>query len=522
MQRSSQFVVDVDRSMIERLVQSYEDEAPEIIETHISWLLIVGDWVYKIKKPVYLGFLDFRALAQRRFYCEEEIRLNKPFCPEVYVDVVPIVEDGGLLRFGGDGTPLEYAVRMRRFDQAMRLDAQLDAGSLTIADMRELANVIAMRHRAADRLDNAERQRAVKRVGSLAMENFPPLQGSVDDSLVDELRSWTQNELDLLEPLLWRRFDEGLYRECHGDLHLANLVRLPSGIAAFDCLEFSAELRNTDVMADVAFLVMDLAVRRELAMASHFLNRYLEVSGDYGGMRVFNLYFTYRCLVRAKVAVIRSQERSSVQERHDDLDEARRYCELAHRQSKARRRVLVTMNGLSGSGKSWVSGRVMDAVPAIRIRSDIERKRMFGLEEHADSKSAIGHGMYSDEATARLYGQLNEHAGSLLDAGHNVILDASFLRHSERDGARRVAEQTNSAFCQLQVIASESMLRQRLQKRSQEQVDASEAGLRVLEHQLAHAEALTDDEQERAIQMRSDDFDAVQVADEIRRRVVDQ
>lgn len=516
MHRYSPDILDVDSSLIDQLMRAATAEDVELIETHISWVLLRGDFVYKIKKPVYLGFLDFRDLDRRRFYCEEEIRLNKPFAPDIYLDVVPLTNVDGKVEFSGTGTPVEYAVRMRRFDQAMRLDAQLESGNLTTADMLELAEVIAQRHYSAQVVDRLERTRTVRRAIELIQENFEPLEGAIGRRLFDELQRWTYKEIENTKTTFGRRFDTDFFRECHGDLHLANLVRLPTGIATFDCIEFSAELRNTDVMADVTFLVMDLAARGELRLAAHFLNRYLEVTGDYGGMRVFNLYFTYRCLVRAKVAVIRSKERQAADDCRRDLDEAESYCELAHRQTRNRRPVLVAMNGFSGSGKTWVSELLMDALPGIRVRSDIERKRVFDLTETADSGSGVASGIYTREASARIYDRLNTIAGQLLKAGHNAILDASFLKLPEREAARRVAERSEAGFSLVQVVADNALLRRRLDTRARQHSDASEAGERILDYQLTHSDALTDDELLHTIQVHSEGFKAANVAELIR------
>jgi len=510
MHRSAAEHLVVDRSLIDELLASNEYE---LVETHISWLLLGDEFVYKIKKPVDLGFLDFSDLGKRRHYCEEEVRLNRPHCPGIYVDVVPIARSRGLPVIGGKGVPIEYAVRMRRFDASQRLDCLLETGKLDVGDMSELAEVVARRHETADRIDVSERQRTVERVGEFALDNFEPLTGSVDGVLMERLRRWTGAELARLDGTLWERFDRGRYRECHGDLHLGNIVRLAGGIATFDCLEFDAALRNTDVMADVAFVVMDLASRNRTDLASHFLNRYLEVTGDYEGMKVFNLYFTYRCLVRAKVAVIRGSERGNAQDRLTDIDEANRYCRLAGRQVASRRPLCVAMHGFSGSGKTWVSSRLMDGLPAIRVRSDIERKRLFGLDAAAVSGSGLGSGLYSSEATASVYARLGELASMLLESGHSVIVDAAFLDRSKRGALRQAVQRSGASCCYVDVRAPEALLRRRLAERAAAGHDASEADEGVLNHQLAHAEAFATEEKPAVITINSEDFDpAVTIA----------
>jgi aminoglycoside phosphotransferase family enzyme/predicted kinase len=495
--------VPADTHLVDALMTPAAFEHPvssvELIETHISWLILTDDYVYKIKKPITLDFLDFADLERRKFYCEEEIRLNQPWAPDIYLDVVPVCLDNEQPRFSAHGPAIEYAVRMHRFDEKMRLDVQLERGELSVADMKELGRNIAARHMAAERVDKSHRERVVALVKEFIWDNFAALQGFVDDAELSVLREWTARELQIVEELLWKRFDDGYVRDCHGDLHLANLVRLPDGITTFDCIEFSTDLRHIDVACDIAFLIMDLVEKRRHDLAAHFLNRYLESTGDYGSVRLLSLYFVYRCLVRAKVAAIRSGERESDKEREADLAEMRRYRDMAHRQIVSRVPILIVMSGLSGSGKTRLSGRLMAAMPAIRVRSDLERKRMFGLGESEQSDSGIDSGIYKRDVSRRVYSLLCETAEMILKAGHHVILDAAFLHESERAMAIAVAKSCQAPYVLIAVDAPLDILRKRVQSRARKATDASEAGPEVLEHQLATAEAMTVEEKAIAI-----------------------
>ena len=491
----------------------------ELIETHISWVILTDDYVYKIKKPILLDFLDFRDLPRRKFYCDEEIRLNQPWAPDIYLDVVPICLDGGQPRFAAPGEPIEYAVRMRRFDERMRLDVQMTRGELSAADMKELGRNIAARHNAAPIVDEGQRETNVARTKDFIRDNFVALEDFVDDAELKRLRDWTERELHMLETTLWQRFDDGFVRDCHGDLHLGNLVRLPDGITTFDCIEFSEDLRHIDVACDIAFLIMDLVSRKRHDLAAHFLNRYLERTGDFGSMELLSLYFVYRCLVRAKVAAIRSQERELDSERASDQTEIRHYTDMALRQIAERIPILVVTFGLSGSGKTWVSGQLMAAMPAMRIRSDLERKRMFGLSESERSDSAVGAGLYSKNASQRVYRHLCETAGMILKAGHNVILDAAFLHASERAMAIAVAQDCGVPCVLLAVTAPNEVLRKRIQARENRAADASEADIGVLEYQLRKVERLTEHERAIAISCEnSGDIDIAKLAVQIKNR----
>ena len=485
-------VVPIDASLVEALLRPEAFPHPaddiELMETHISWVILAGNYAYKIKKPVVLDFLDFGTLEKRRHFCEEELRLNQPWAPELYLDVVAIAGPAGEPVIGGDGEVLEYAVKMLRFDQDLRLDRQLADGLLTVADMKELGQNIAARHADAARPGPAERERLLRQAVHYFRENFDHLGDILNEDEFRFLREWTERELAKHEATLQQRFDDGFVRDCHGDLHLGNLVRLPSGITTFDCIEFNPDLRTTDVFADVGFLVMDLTQKGHPELAAHFLNRYLERSGDYEGAVLLDLYFVYRCLVRAKVAAIRSREREEEDERSGDISEARDYAAMARRQATNGEPVLVIMHGLSGSGKTWLSERLMAALPAIRVRSDIERKRLSGLDETADSESGIGSGIYSPESSAETYERLYTLADSLLAAGHHVVLDAAFLEKKRRVSARSVASSLGLTSVLVCADAPVDVLRARIEKRAKQKDEASEADLAVLEHQLKTVE----------------------------------
>ena len=491
MHNSSTQPAHVDDSVVQALLRQdafpHPADTIELMETHISWVILAGDFAYKIKKPVVLDFLDFGTLDKRRHYCEEELRLNQPWAPELYLDVVTITGPAAEPVVGGEGEVLDYAVRMRRFDQHLRLDHQLADGLLTVTDMKELGQAIAARHAAAARPDPADRERLMGQAIHYFWENFDHLGGILDDEEFAFLHDWMGAEIGKHEARLRQRFDDGFVRDCHGDLHLGNLVRLPSGITTFDCIEFNPDLRNTDVFADVGFLAMDLTEKGHPELAAHFLNRYLERGGDYEGAVLLDLFFVYRCLVRAKVAAIRSRERESGAQRAADTREAREYSAMARRQATKGRPVLALMCGLSGSGKTWLSERLMASLPAIRIRSDIERKRLFGVEETAASGSGIGAGIYTPEASVRTYERLFTLARGLLEARHHVVLDAAFLKQDQRDAARNVAAELGVDAVLVCAEAPVEVLRTRIGKRAAAKSGASEADLAVLDHQLETA-----------------------------------
>ncbi len=343
------------RSLLYERAYAHPVENIRLLDTHISWVILTGNFAYKIKKPIKLEFLDFSSLEQRRHFCEEELRLNRRWARDLYVEVVPISGSFEDPKVGGGGEPIEYAVKMVQFPQSAQLDAQLDAGLLTEADMIALAERIAAQHGTIPACTQLSEKDTVRLVRHPMLENIEHLKQHVSWDELQGLSAWTGNNLQELWSTLIQRQEEGFVRECHGDLHLANLVRLPSGISAFDCLEFNAELRNIDVISDVSFLVMDLISRGRQDLAYSFINRYLECTGDYAGMSVFGLYFVYHALIRAKIAAIHSLERSEESDRQRDLDEMSHYCSVARRFTETSRPCLILMHGFSGSGKTWLS-----------------------------------------------------------------------------------------------------------------------------------------------------------------------
>jgi len=490
----------------------------ELLETHISWVILTGTFAYKIKKPLRLDFLDFSTLQRRRHYCEEELRLNRRMAPSLYLNVVPICGSDENPVVDGEGSAIEYALKMRQFPQSAQLDKQLDAGALSEIDMQDLAGTIAAYHCAANKLEYECDEDSVRQVRAPMLDNFPPLRSITDLKAVQHVQDWTEESLCQLEPTLIERHRNGFVRECHGDLHLANLVRLSSGIVAFDCVEFSAALRNIDVVSDIAFLVMDLVARARQDLAAILVNRYLECTGDYSGMSVFGLYFVYHCLIRAKVAAIRSAERREMTGQLHDIEQLKHYLAVAVRWIKRPEPRLIAMHGYSGSGKTWLSTQLLSGLPAIRVRSDIERKRLLGLGEMASSDSKPGQGAYTDFARSGVYERMVEIIEGLLGTGYSVIADASFLKRSDRELVMALAERNDVPLAFVDTSVDNDELVRRLQDRSSASDDVSEANTRVLQYQREHSDPLDSTEHKRTVFVATDErVDAGAVIKKIKR-----
>ncbi|MDJ0657398.1 MAG: AAA family ATPase [Xanthomonadales bacterium] len=463
-----------------------------LIETHISWVLLTGDRAYKVKKPVDFGFLDFSTLDKRRHCCNEELRCNSHFAPELYIEVVPITRDQkGHIHVNGAGETVEYAVVMRQFDDRQRGDLLVERDEACHDEFRDFGTYMAERHRVAPvaALDSGWGTAAA--VAKPIHENYEVLleqdPGPIVEGHLSTLRRWGDRTHQELTDLFDRRLRQGHVRECHGDLHLSNLVRTSRGIRPFDCIEFSPALRWMDVVNDLAFLTMDCRFRKRTDLAYAFLNQYLETTGDYEGMALLDYYSVYRSLVRAKVAALQAHG----PHREEFLERMRGHIDLAIATTTRHRPGLLLTCGLSGSGKSWLSRKLMRRLPAIRIRSDIERKRLAGLDLARHSGSDLDAGIYSRAHTTETYSHLLNLADGLLSSGHTVIVDATFLRRAQREPFRRLAAAREVPYAILFRPADQVTLEARIRKRQEKAAQVSEATVEVLGSQMKRFEPPT-------------------------------
>jgi aminoglycoside phosphotransferase family enzyme/predicted kinase len=479
-------------------------EQVRLVETHISWVFLTGELAYKVKKPLKLPFLDFSTLERRRYFCEEELRLNRRLAEELYLDVVPIGGEPAAPRIGRQPA-FEYAVKMRQFPDSARLDRRLEAGDLPAAALLDFAEALARFHAALPPLEvePPEPGRGSAIVAG-ALRNLVELEewlrGADQRRSFAELRSWTERQCAAIEPILAERAASGAHRECHGDLHLENLLISAGRIVAFDALEFDPKLREIDVISEASFLAMDLLAHRRADLAYGFLNRYLEVCGDYAGIGVLRFYLVDRALVRAKVRAIKAAQTVSTA----DDDELLPYLAVAGELTRPREPLLLITHGLSGSGKTYVSSELVARLPALRVRSDLERKRLHGLAPSARTKSPIGGGLYAADVSAATYERLASIADRALANGFDVIVDATFLAAGERERFRRLAAARRARFAVLDCVAPEAVLRGRIDARDAAARDASEATRGVLDYQLAHQEPLTRAEQAVTVTVATD------------------
>ena len=492
---------------------SHDVDSVRVIETHISWVLLTGLYAYKVKKPVHLPFVDFTTLRRRRIFCEEELRLNQRLAPELYLSVIPI--GGSTEEPLIEAEPaIEYAVKLREFPVGARLDERLAQGEVSLEDIRALAETIAVFHGsllASKTFGNpVEITRAA--LGNVRQTEHA-LEGSVSREDLSAVREWITRGCVKLERVFAERKRIGAIREGHGDLHMENLVYWEDRIVPFDALEFDPRLRWIDVMDEAAFLVMDLMAHDEPGLACEFLNRYLEITGDYSGLEVFRFYLVHRALVRAKVAAIKAAQRAPTEENVAAQAKTDLYLRCARSLIRPAAPILLITHGLSGSGKTTTTNELISRLPAIRCRSDLERKRLHGVAPLEKSGSELGAGLYAPDSTRETYERLLHHAALGLRAGLNVVVDATFLRRAERVSFSRLAAKERARFVILDFSAAEPVLRERIEQRAARGGAVSEATLEVLDHQVATREPLSAEEQSCALPVSTDrdvDYDALE------------
>lgn len=474
----------------------------ELIETHISWVFLAGDFAYKVKKPVNFGFLDFSTLAKRQHFCLEELRLNRRFAPQLYLDVIAIGGNPASPRMGGRPA-LEYAVKMRRFEENNQLDRRLAAGRLNVRMLTRFATMIASAHQAAAVARTEQTYGEPQSIVEPILENFGQIRSLLaaeEPRQLSEIEQWSLGSFKQLQGLLLQRKSAGFIRECHGDLHLANMACIDDKPILFDCIEFNENLRWIDVINDIAFLVMDLDDRGQKRLGWSFLNDYLQESGDYQSLPLLRFYEVYRAIIRAKVTCMRlAQPGLSAAEVKQDRKLYQSYLTLANSYTKNPPRGLIITHGLSGSGKSTFVRGLAPLCGAIHLQSDRERKRLYGLMTTANSHSPPGGGLYTPEASVTTYDRLRICAEHSLSAGYPVVVDATFLKKHQRDQLCGLATTLQIPRIILDFPVPVPELRRRIQQRMTQERGASEASVEVLDYQLAEQQPL--DEQEQSLAM---------------------
>jgi aminoglycoside phosphotransferase family enzyme/predicted kinase len=466
--------IPVDR-IIEELSrpEAYPEPVPsvQVIQTHISIIFLAGPLVYKVKKPVDFGFLDFTTLEKRHHFCNEELTLNRRLSPDLYIDVIPVTEVDGLLRFGGTGTPVEYAVLMKRLDEDRLLSSLLDRGEATGEMVERIAERIADFHRSAQTSEEITEVGGSAAVEFNTEENFqqiePYISRTLSREVFDLIAGYTRTFREANEGLLRKREEGGWIRDGHGDLHTQH-VCMNEDIQIIDCIEFNRRFRFADVLSDASFLAMDLQMRGYPDLADRYTRAYLSGTGQQGTEALYNFYACYHAVARGKVEGFRSDDPNITDEEAQSAAEsARGFFKLAERFARTLHpATLLVTCGLMGSGKSSLAEGLSDRIEMEVISTDRVRKELAGIDPAVSRHAGFREDIYSRQFTDRTYGELFSRADRLLTEGRTVLLDGTFTDPVRRNQALKVARDTGARFLVLYLEAEEEILRSRLRERA--------------------------------------------------------
>jgi hypothetical protein len=468
-------------------------EPIQLIQTHVSYVFLTGDYAYKVKKPVNFGFLDFSTLEARKHFCSEELRMNQPNAPEIYLEVLPITQTGDKFVLGGAGEPVEYVLKMCQFPQEALFIEMFEQGKLTEAHMEELGRVVAQFHAKAQTNDYIRSFGEVSKIREAIDENYQQTEkyigGPQTQQQFDETKDFTDRFFEEQQELFATRRENNSIRECHGDLHLRNICLWHDKIQLFDRIEFNEPFRFVDVMYDVAFAVMDLEARGSKNLGNAFLNTYVEQTGDWEGLQVLPLYLSRQAYVRAKVTSFLLDDPGVPDEaKQEAAAVASDYYRLAWEYTKRNQGRLILMSGLSGSGKTTVARHLARRLGAIHLRSDAVRKHLAGIPLEQPG----GDELYTPAMSEKTYGRLLELGIKLASQSFPVILDAKYDRQAFREEAIALSQSSQLPVHIIHCTAPEQVLRDRLLSRTG---DVSDATADLLTQQQAAAQAFTDAEQ---------------------------
>ncbi|HEY6838678.1 MAG TPA: AAA family ATPase [Geobacteraceae bacterium] len=494
----------MDKKLLQSLLKPEAFDEPTVsvrlVQTHVSFLFLTDNYVYKIKKEVDLGFLNFSTLDRRRFYCDEEVRLNRRLCPEIYLGVMEVRLGPEGLNLRGEGSIADYAVKMKRLPAERMLDRLLDEDAVSDDDVRRIARTIAAFHLAADRGVEIDCYGSLEVIRQNWEENFNQLQDfvgfTIDRRDLGIVRGWVDRFMAANEQLFSARVRDGFVRDCDGDIHAENIC-LGDTICIFDCIEFNSRFRYSDTAADIAFLLMDFDFHGKRRLAEVFIAEYRVQTGDDGVVSLVNFYKVYRAVVRSKVESFRLRDpHLSEEERSVAGKRAGRYFRLARGYCLRGNLspTLLIMCGLMGSGKSTLADELSFELGMDIFRSDVVRKELTSVGATCHQYEAYGEGIYSREITESTYRALLSLAAQRLQAGYSVVIDASFRHRGDRLDFCELAKKHSANFVIVFSSCGDELTRQRLAERMDRSDEVSDGRWELFERQLRDFDSVTDDE----------------------------
>ncbi|CAN5730084.1 bifunctional aminoglycoside phosphotransferase/ATP-binding protein [soil metagenome] len=500
---------DITRALHQPAIYPNQPAAVEVIETHASIVFIAGDHVYKLKKPVDFGFLDYSTLARRRLMCQLEVQLNRRLAPNVYLGIEKLVLAGDAIQFGETGEAFEYLVHMRRLPDEATLAALVDDDTIDERQIDDIASTIGRFHQrmlGSPEIDRWGRPAAIEQNVEENLEQIQPFVGrSIPSGAYERIASYARGFLTEQHGLLNQRVLDGMIRDGHGDIR-SDHVYLLDDVTIIDCIEFNDRIRYGDVATDVGFLAMDLDARNRPDLSDRLISAYVAAS-RLDVTPVLDFYRSYRAVVRGKVASFQlDQDGLADSERTQILREARRYFHLAYRYSTADRGPrLILMSGLTGSGKSTLARELTRALPAAMIDSDTTRKQLAGVSPTDRESVGYGEGIYSKAMTGRVYLELLTRARRLLKRGQTVILDATYTRQDDRRKAQELALELGAQFLITRCEAPEEVTRSRLAEREGDPSSVSDGRWDIYLAQRAAADPLSTAEASNATTVNTND-----------------
>ena len=461
-----------------------------VLETHCSWVILAGYYAYKIKKPVDFGFLNYTSLAKRKHYCEEEMKRNQLLAKQIYLNIVPVYGTVDKPNFNGRGDVIEYAVKMHQFPQENLLSNVQKQGRLTGEIIDKLATRLAHFHATTNAVPQSSIIGNSEHTHQQIRDNFtqtlPLLENEADQQELQQLSNDVKILYQKVKPVIDRRKASGFVKQCHGDVHLNNIVLLNNEPIIFDCIDFNDDFCWTDTMADLGFITMDLDEFGETHFSWRLLNHYLQISGDYDGLQVLPYFQSYRAMVRAKVAMISLANTTAPEKRAEYYRRYKGCVALAKAYLQPKKAKLLLTCGVSASGKSTLAQQLSNALNLVTLASDRERKRQANITLQDDCSAPVSTELYSQQQTEQTYGTLLKLSKTILAAGCSLIVDATFREYKHRQTFARLAQQINVPFIILYCHAKEKQLRRRLSLRQQQAQSISDATQEVLTLSLIH------------------------------------
>ncbi len=472
-----------EKALLEPVTYGSDVTQVQLLQTHISYVALTDTYVYKIKKPVNFGFLDYSTLEKRKYFCDEEIRLNKRLCPEIYLDVVRLTKrKNGGLEINGAGLLVDYAIRMNQFSQKHIMTSLLKNKAITKEHIDALCDILVDFYHSSEGTDEIRSYGRLESVQQNIIENFEQTKDVIDRAIPKETYQFIKQSCEEFfikhHELLTRRMKDGYIHDCHGDLHSGNIVVSENDdICVFDCIEFNKRFRFIDVASDIGFLAMDLDYHEHFALSSHLIRSYVKKSNDTTVFDVLNFYKSYRAYVRGKVMTFqlndvhisheKEHEVISIAQKYFDL--SRYYAELFSVPMHRKRPILFLVSGLTGTGKSTLALQLSIDYHAEIINTDVIRKNMAGIDSYERHYEEPDTGLYDPQHVKKTYEKVIELARSFLLNNRCVVLDATFQRKEYRVMAQRLAKDVDAQLISILCVVPKHVAKKWLDKRMNEQ-----------------------------------------------------